>query len=464
METQQDKTSRQVSGQQLDFKRLIEIVIRRKWLILAIAIPIILVSILGTFKTASTVTATAQIMVEPRQPENPMFSQRYINDDVVMSTAAQIAMSIPVAQRAALIMEDSLKVLKIRDPLLVNLRGDQHLVATLVDGVDCGQLGESNVLRLSFTHQSSHFAMAAVDALTKAFVLFNIERQQNPSAVSYYTDQIRSVQTEVDSLMAIKAEVLTEAGFASYTKIAQNSVQQIRVLESEFFKARSVRRGIEARLDKLRDTVAMNSAYIPDVDRFNSLRSSLELQETKLSEERVRYKDDSVWVRRQAEMVQSIRNQIATELDAYMSELEIELAEAMSIESTMQEAVDIQADAFRVFPRVAQQVESLELQIATRQDLMENLQIKRGEVRLKAGSDQRISSLLLLNQPTLSMRVGGSKKFLYAGLAIVFSLALGLIVAIFVDNQDHRIFDRRQASQVLDVPVLGAVSAQNSKK
>lgn len=463
MAAQQSGMQQRSSGQQLDFKRLIEIIIRRKWLILAVAVPIILVATMGTFKTASTVTASAQIMVEPRQPENPMFSQRYINDDVVMSTAAQIAMSIPVAQHAATILEDSIKTLKMRDPLLVELRGGERLVGTLVDGVDCGQVGESNVLRLSFTHPSSHFALAAVGALSQAFVQFNIERQQNPSAVSYYTDQIRNVQAEVDSLMAIKAEVLTEAGFASYTKIAQNSVLQIRALESEFFKARSVRRGIEARLDKLRDTVAMNPDYIPDVDRFNSLRNSLELQTSKLAEERARYKDDSVWVSRQMELLEDTRSQVYTEVQAYIDELEIELAEALSVENSLREAVDTQSAAFSVYPRVAQHVESLELQIATRQDLMENLQIKRGEVRLKAGSDQRISSLLMLNKPTLSMRVGDSKKFLYIGLAIVFALTLGLIVAIFVDNQDHRIFDRRQASQVLDVPVLGAVSAREDK-
>jgi len=449
------------TGQQLDLRRLVEIIIRRKWLILAIAIPIILVAVIGTLKTASTVTASALIMVEPRQPENPIFSQRYINDDVVISTAAQIAMSIPVAQRAAAALEDSIKFLKLKDPLLVDLRGGDHLVSALIDGVDCSQVGESNVLSLRFTHGSGHFALAAVGALAEAFVKFNIERQQNPSAVSYYTDQIRSVQSEVDSLMAIKAEVISAAGFASYTKIAQNSVLHIRALEAEFFKTRSTRRGIEERLDKIRDIVAVNPRFIPDVDRFNSLRNTLDLQMAELAESRVRYKDDSVWVRRNEELVADTWRQISDERKAYMEELEIELAEVQGIEKSLQEAIDSQSRKFSIFPRVSQRVESLELQIATRQDLMENLQIKRGEVRLKAGSDQRISSLLLLNQPTLSMRVGGSKKMLYVGLAVVFALTLGLIVAIFIDNQDHRIFDRRQASQVLDVPVLGAVSAQD---
>ncbi|HRX51234.1 MAG TPA: Wzz/FepE/Etk N-terminal domain-containing protein [Candidatus Krumholzibacteria bacterium] len=459
--TQQNRTPQRAAGQQLDAKRLIEIILRRKWLILAIALPIILVATLGTFKTASTVTASAQVMVEPRQPENPMFQQRYVNDDVIMSTAAQIAMSIPVAQRAAVILEDSLKALKMRDPLLAEVRGGDWLVGALIDGVDCGQVGESNVLRLSYTHPSSHFALAAVGALTQAFVRFNIERQQNPSAVSYYSDQIRNVQAEVDSLMALKAQILEAAGYSSYTKIAQNSELQIRGLESEFFKSRSVRQGIEGRLEKLRDTVALNPYYIPDVDRFNSLRNTLEMQTNKLAEDRVRYKDDSVWVTRQQELVAEARRQIDQEIQAYMDELEIELAEARSVENSLRESVDTQIASLSNYPHVSQQVESIDIQVSTRQDLMESLQIKRGEVRLKAGSDQRISSLLLLNTPTLSMRVGGSKKFLYIGVAFVFAFTLGLIVAIFVDNQDHRIYDSRQAAQVLDVPVLGAVSARD---
>jgi hypothetical protein len=126
-------------------------------------------------------------MVEARQPEKPYFSQRTVNDDVVMSTAAQIGMSIPVAQIAATLLADSIPVLRKEDPLLVDLESGDELVGHLVDSVDCGQVGESNVLNLTFTHPSARFALAAVTALSEGFVQFNIERQQNPRAVSYYT-------------------------------------------------------------------------------------------------------------------------------------------------------------------------------------------------------------------------------------------------------------------------------------
>jgi capsular polysaccharide biosynthesis protein len=60
------------------------------------------------------------------------------------------------------------------------------------------------------------------------------------------------------------------------------------------------------------------------------------------------------------------------------------------------------------------------------------------------------------------MRVAGSKKFLYLMLASMFAVALGFLSALFFENQDHRIYDRRQAEQALEIPVLGAISPVHS--
>ncbi len=49
-------------------------------------------------------------------------------------------------------------------------------------------------------------------------------------------------------------------------------------------------------------------------------------------------------------------------------------------------------------------------------------------------------------------------------LAGILAVALGLVVALVVDAQDHRIFDRRQAENMLEVPVLGAISIGTSSR
>jgi uncharacterized protein involved in exopolysaccharide biosynthesis len=448
---------------QFDLKRFIAIIIRRRWLILAIALPIIFMVTFGTMKTSSSVTAGTLIMVETRQPENPFFSQRVVNDDVVMSTAAQIGMSIPVAEKAAVLLADSIPVLRDEDPLLIDLEEGEDLVGRLIESVDCGPVGESNVLNLTFTHPSPRFALAAVTALSEGFVQFNIERQQNPSAVSYYTDQIRQVQAEVDSIMKLKSEVLDDAGMVAFSNSAQGTILHIRTMEQELFRVRSARRGIEGRLDKLKDTIAQDPEYYPSDERFVMLKVNYETLLAELSKLRAKYKDDSVWVQRQYELISDASASLKRERDAYIAELEIELADVIAKEEAFLEAVETQSASLDVYPQVLRRTESFDLQINSRRDLLESLQMKRGEVRLKAGSDQRISSLVQLNQPTISSRIGGSKKLLYIGVAVVFSLILGLIVAIFVDNQDHRIYDRRQASQMLDVPVLGALSSPGKK-
>jgi capsular polysaccharide biosynthesis protein len=56
------------------------------------------------------------------------------------------------------------------------------------------------------------------------------------------------------------------------------------------------------------------------------------------------------------------------------------------------------------------------------------------------------------------MVVAGSKKMLYLLLATLFGLALGLLAALFAENQDHRLYEKRQVQQYLELPVLGSIT------
>jgi uncharacterized protein involved in exopolysaccharide biosynthesis len=162
-------------------------------------------------------------------------------------------------------------------------------------------------------------------------------------------------------------------------------------------------------------------------------------------------------------LISEARQVLKTERKYYISELEIELAEVEGQEEALREAVEEQTKSLVDYPRVQRLLTSYNLQVESRRDLLEGLQFKRGEVRLKASGDQRISNLVMLSGPTINNKIGGSKKILYIGVAFIFAFILGLIIAIFIDNQDHRIYNRRQASQVLDVPVLGTLSSSGKK-
>lgn len=442
-----------------DAKELLSIVIRRRWIILAIFVPIVLAAFVGTMRTTSSVTASTLVLVEPRQPENPTFGGGFINDDVVMSTAAQLAMSIPVAQRAAAALIDSIPSLIAEDPVLGHLQSEEDLMSALLDGVDCRQREESNILQITYSHANPRFGLMAVGALTEAFIEYNIERRQNPRAIGYYTEQIRSVQAEVDSLMAERAEALDHAGIAAFTDNPTSSVNQIRFLEQEHFRARSRRQGVEARLRQLERVIVEDPDFVPMDDDLRGLKTTYEARLAKMADLRSQYNEGAPQIERQQELIDSAKKDLDRGRSDLVEWLRLQLEEARSVEESLLESVRTQQAALQDYPRVARVVDSLNLQIKTRQELLESLQFKRGEVRLKSASDQRISNIVRINEPSIESVVAGSKKALYLGLATIFGLVLGLITAVLVDNQDHRVFGPRQVEQYLDTQVLGSVSS-----
>ncbi len=450
-------------------KELLAVVIRRRWIILGIAVPIIIVATIGTLRSADIVSASARVLVEVGQAESPTLSPARIDYNVVMSSAAQVAMSVPVAAKAAAALVDSLPALHADDPRLETLRGARGLQAALLNGVECSQVGESNILNIAYRHQSPRFTLAAVGAIMNAFIEYSIESQQNPHAIDYYNEQITTLQAEIDALMTRRAEIRARAGYTSLQANAQTGISHMLTLDQDYVRARSRREGLESKLEGMLRAIAADPDYVPaskTQENMNlvGLKSRVDEQLAKLAELRLHYTEDSEWVRRQHELIAAARADMHRERDSYLASLRIDLDEARRTENVFASAIERFRSSIDEFPDIERQVESLDMQIGTHRELLKALQLKRGEVRLKTGSDIRVSSIIPLDAPTISMRVAGGKKMLYLGLASVFALALGFISAMFVESQDHRIYDRRRAEHVLEVPVLAAISQNEPER
>ena len=171
-----------------------------------------------------------------------------------------------------------------------------------------------------------------------------------------------------------------------------------------------------------------------------------------------------MWVQRQAELVEEARRALAHERQNMINGIKLDLDEALSTERELSRIIAQQRGNLADYPDVERQVSSLQYQINTRSDLIETLHMKRGEVRLKSASDQRISNIIPLNEPSIGMMVGGSKKAIYLTLSTLFALALGILAALFIDNSDRRIYTKRQAEESLGVNVLGYVSDDGSER
>ncbi len=299
--------------------------------------------------------------------------------------------------------------------------------------------------------------------MTDAYINFNMKNQQNSHALDYYTEQINDLQSEIDSLMSMRADIFTEAGYTNLNSNSTAGIGHIKSMEYKFLTTRSSRVGLETRIESIKSAIKKNDEFVPALTAGENQtlignRNALDLAKIKLAEIRSSYTEESVWVQRQIELVAFAKSQLILARDAYIQDLEIELDGMLEMEKSLQSAVVFQKADLIGYPEVERQVSSLDMRINTQRDLLETLQMKRGEVRLSAESDLRISNITKLDKPTLASSVAGGRKFIYVVLAGILGLALGLVAAMFVENQDHRIYDSRQAAKLLGLPVLGSVS------
>jgi len=455
-------------GPQFDLKTILAMLIRRRWIVLGVAVPIILVALITILRSAETVSASSRVLVETGMPETLTHTRVIFDYDVFMSNTTQVALSLPVAAKAADALLDSVSRLVVTYPEFAKIRHHEDLRDLLIEGINCSQVGESTIMKISYKHTRAEFALMAVDAWTDAFIEFNTETQQNPRAIGFYNDQIAAVEAELDSLIQQKVTILGETDQAMFDAQGGARAYQIWGLEQEYVRVHSRRLGIETRLQGLREMVAADPDYIPTGVSggdlvLSELRRKLDQLNAELAELLVQYQEESEWVRRHKQLIVRARAELHAERDDRLAELALELEELKTTENSLKEVVDDQARRLASFPNIQQRIQVLELQIDAKRNLLQGLQIKRGEARVKAMADFRISNIVILDEPTLDSWVAGGKKFLYLFLACGFALILGFIAAMFVDNQDHRFLDQRQAEQFLEVPVLGSISSPKTK-
>ena len=450
------------TGSELEFKFLLSLLIRRRWVILGVALPIILVSAFVTLRATDRTTAKARIMIIGRQPETPDFLQGATNWDLEMSSASQVVVSLPVARLAAETIFEEMSGMSETDPTLPVFDSVDHVVSSMANEIDCTQVGESNILAITYSHVHRGYALIVVDHIIEAYMNFSIKSQQNLPAVEYYTDQIENLHVEIDELFQERVNIVNTAGLAALSGNTSAILHQLRTLETSMLTIRSERMALEARMENIQRAILDDPNYLPTSSAgaySETLKRRADQLLTELADLRSRLREGSPRIASKERQLGEVWKEISRERDYYLSGLQIKINEQKRQESSYLESILTQGELIEGYPDVQRRIEAVDVQIKSQLDLLEALEMKRGEVKLKAGADIRVTNIFPLDEPFITMSLVGSKKSIYLATAALLALVMGLIAGWFVDNQDHRIYDRSQAVQALDVPVLGSISS-----
>lgn len=455
----QERQERHVSPRQIVFT-----LYRRKWVILAISLPLILIGTISLSMRVSTFTAAARLVVELTDVEEPRWNvnQRSIDYDRELSTLSNIATSVPVARLAAASLQDSLATLKHFEPKL-DLETPNALVRYLVDRCEAMVVGESRLLELRFTAVHPRLALLCVGAMRDAFLEFQIRGRNDPRAIAYYREQIQVVRGEIDSLMAESAAILRDSGYSMIDENLFHESGAMTALEVTLEESRIARGALEVQVASLQKALAGDPRDFPmgeSESRVTPLvywRGNVSERETDVELTRAVHTEDSLPVQRKKELLAKALKRLHEEEATYVRSLEIQLSLARAKEASLTEMLERLRDRRRAAPEAQHRVKLIETQVTSMKELLEDLQGKLGEVRISRLADERISSILPLTDPQMVHIFAGTQTRIYFLLIIFFALALGVTVAFVLDSLDHRILTPVDVEDKLQLPVFASI-------
>ncbi|MBK7669921.1 MAG: hypothetical protein IPJ24_00845 [bacterium] len=442
------------------------VLFRRRWVMLAIALPIIIlggVSLTGRTKTS---TAATRVVVEFLNVDRPQWNitGRNIDFDRELSTLTNIAMSVSVAEDAAEALVDSLPAIRAMDPNLVEIQSVTDLRDLLLGGLDVNIVGESNILEFRHTDPNPRIALMAAGALRTAFIRYENFGRRKAGAVAYYEDQLNVVRADIDSLLAVRGAILGQAGFSSLEDELRYSTGDAAELENQLRKVQVDRAQLESEYNHLKGFLERDPREFPagqDESRASTLvgwRDLVGKQEDALNSILSIHTDDSVPARRQKALLDRSLERLRAEEVAYTESIRLSLQSTMQREQTIQAQLNEIKSNNKRLPDVYQQVSMLDSEIKSLRDLMGDLQGKWGEVRMNEMADDRVSNIIVLTEPELVMALGGGKTAIYMIMMVVLALALGIVGAFIAESVDHRVYIPREVEEKLKLPVFASVT------
>ncbi|MFH2052573.1 MAG: Wzz/FepE/Etk N-terminal domain-containing protein [bacterium] len=460
--------SKQFPTKVISLRDILYVVFRRRWIILGIALPIILVGGISLFRQTGSYTSASRILVQLLKADQPQWNStgRNLDYDRELSTLYNIAMSVPVGNMAATVLEDSIPVIRSLIPKLEQDGFDSlsDLREFLVTGLDVSVVGESNILEFRFSSAHPRVSLMAVGALRDAFVEYQVFGLKNTRAVAYYDEQIQIVRSQIDSLLDYRGSILLDSGYGDFQEDLRYDTGQLSDLENQLLRATTNRQAIEQDHSTLISYLQRDPREFPmgqDESSSETLiywRNMVSKYEDQLNSALTIHTEESIPVRRQRQLLEDSLERLRLEEKAYIESVAVLLASARNREETLRDQVAILQEKNRKIPDLYQKISLIDVEITSLRGLLDDMRGKWGEVRLNQYADERVSPVVKLTDPELVMVLSGGKTMVYFIMIFFLALALGMVAAFVLDNLDHRIYAPLDVEEKLQLPVFASVS------
>ena len=488
----------------LPLRELLAILRRRRRVVFGVTAMVTTVAILLGLQVTKTYTATAQVMIEPREsrivnaekvaPGLPAEDNSIIETHVkLIQSRATLARAVdnlalasdprsrtardqsvggPIALLAAWLPDWMADALSGRFAVAAGITTNgargldpdvlrEQAIDALQGDLKVVQSGRSYVLAISYTSTSPHDAARIANGIADAYVDVQLEEKLSATrrASTWLGDQVEQLRWRVfGSELAIE-EFRTANGLVETDRTPLDS-HQLAVITNSLIDARAERSAKEARLQNLRAMRASGHGLESSSEVLSSpLILNLREREMDLLREEAQlareYGEHHPLILQLRAEQQRLAERIDHEIDNVIANLENDVALARSRERAHAEHLREAKGQSAVTGQAEVQLRELEREAAASRSLYETLLIRLKETEQQQEIVQADARLISPAQVPVAPSSPSPKLFAMVGFTA--SLVFGSILALLLEQLDDTLRTGQQVEELLGVPSLGLV-------
>ena len=477
----------EVEEETVSLEHYIQVVLRRKWLLLSVALTVLFLATLQVFTATPIYEATSTLQIDPEDQKVLPYEQvesgavggsrdleQYLWTQAEklqsQGLASRVVERLDLSQEPAFteparkgVLIDVMSGLREVASFLIAGAGDEDegdsrkLVSDFLDQLTVRPLRNTRLIEVTFASPEAELAAEVANSLGEEFIEQHLEGkfEATSRATQFLEKQLEDLQIQVEQSEQDLLRYAQEQNIVNLTERETIAKKRLADLSDELTAAETEYLSEQARFTATRSAT---TEVFPEVLKSESMRDieeKLSTLEAELSGLSSLYGPEWPRVKTLRSEIAGLRIQLSAQQRKALSSTSQEAALAGDRRARLQAAVAEQRTLVDRLNEASIQYNILKRESESNKDLYEGLLQRLKEAGVSAGL--RSSNIRIADQATVPRFAASPKKARSLALALVLGLFLGTGLVFLVDALDNTLKGADDVTDTLGLPSLGVI-------
>ena len=411
----------------------------------------------------SQYTAQTAVLVDLRTPD-PVIgaSMPGVVAPSYMATQVDIIGGERVAQRVV-------SMLKLdEEPVLLEAwkeatqgRGSKAvwLADALQKRLDVRPARESNVINISFKGSDPEMTAKIVNAFAQAYLDTHLALKTEPARIyaEWFEQQAKASRANLEAAQARLSNYQQKAGIVTNDERMDYETAKLGAISTQLTEVQGITTDSQSKRNGRTDTVAevMQSPLI------NGLKADIGRLEAKVQEADVKLGPNHPQMQSMQSELASLKRRLASETGNISASIDTAYRVGKDRERELQSAVAAQKSRVLMLNKDRDELNVYRRDVEAAQRAYEEVSKNASQTRLQSLTNQ--TNVVRLNTATAPLKPSSPKTLMNVLIAAFGGTLLGIGVALWLELSNRRVRSPEDLTQVLDLPLLGRLSAASPR-